>query len=320
LTRPIPQKVLAVNKIGVHLSATATDDDSLSELGTIEKTLALTGIQTIETLETAALNYLDYCSRCSIAEMVVVPDAFLPGDAVEWRGETWRVEEIDHSGDRCTLVCSRFPYAVEIEDALGVDSIDLGRAIVAAIEKKAARLNNAARAQIVAQVDYETYSVHVQGEAAGKTRLARVDYQQGISYPPGREVLLVKPTGKTRTWEIVTRRHDDPTTISAVGGDKTVVESMPEITSFTASPTSGNSPLSVVFSLVYDNPDSVVDKILIDYDDGDGVEEVSPGDTLSHEYPLPEDAEEPVSFVPRAAISWMHGGNRRVSPAEEVAF
>jgi len=240
-------KVLQVDKKSYHLSSTATDDDAITAFGTIEKSLSLFGIQTIGVLETAAENYLNHCSRCSIAEIDVVPDAFEIGDKITWTGETWTIESIDHGGDRCLLKCSRYPYASEIEDALGVDSTDAGRAILAAIEKKAVRLNNAARAQVIAQVDYETYQVHVQGEAADKTRLARVDYQQGVTYPVGKEVLIVRPTGKTGTWEIVTRRHDEPTTISAVSGD-TIVETAPVVT-FTGDPDAGAIAVEVEFTI-----------------------------------------------------------------------
>lgn len=221
LTRPATNnKVLAVNKIGKHFSSTANDDASIDAIGEYLQEFEAFGLTAIEDVEAAASNYLTYSQRANTAQVEVAMQPFCVGDLVSWNSYTWTVEQVDHDlrSWRTTLKITRAAGLMDVQAAVVGDTQDVGRAIIAAIEKKGKRLHNAARAQVVAQIDYETYQVHLQGDPAGKTRIARVDYQKGVSYRPGKEVLLVRPTGKNSRWEIVSKRHEEPTTITTVDG------------------------------------------------------------------------------------------------------
>ncbi len=252
LRKPDISKVLQVKKHSVHLSATAADEDSIAALGAVEKTLALHGIADTSVLETAAENYLNYCSRCKSGSFTLPAAPFLIGDFISWNGEEWVIDTaaFNLTSEDVVLECSSIPPFSEIEGALGVDSEDIGTAVVHLLEKKSKRLNNVARATVVAQVDYETYQVRVQGEAAGKTRTARVDYQAGVRFPPGKEVLLGRPTGKGVGWEILTRRHDDPTVVSYVPVSPGI-GTAPSITAFTGNPDSGLNSVEVEFTIAF---------------------------------------------------------------------
>lgn len=252
LRKPDISKVLQVKKHSVHLSATAADEDSIAALGAVEKTLALHGIADTSVLETAAENYLNYCSRCRSGTFTLPAAPFLIGDFISWNGEEWVIDTaaFNLTSEDVVLECSSIPPFSEIEGALGVDSEDIGTAVVHLLEKKSKRLNNVARATVVAQVDYETYQVRVQGEAAGKTRTARVDYQAGVRFPPGKEVLLGRPTGKGVGWEILTRRRDDPTVVSYIPVSPGIGTS-PSITAFTGTPDSGLNSVEVEFTIAF---------------------------------------------------------------------
>ena len=252
LRKPDISKVLQVTKHSVHLSATAADEDSITALGAVEKTLALHGIAETSVLETAAENYLNYCSRCRSGTFTLPAAPFLIGDFLSWNGEEWVIDTaaFNMTSEDVVLECSSIPPFSEIEGALGVDSEDIGTAVVHLLEKKSKRLNNVARATVVAQIDYESYQVRVQGEAAGKTRTARVDYQAGVRFPPGKEVLLGRPTGKGVGWEILTRRHDDPTVVSYVPVSPGIGTS-PSITAFTGTPDSGLNSVEVEFTIAF---------------------------------------------------------------------
>ena len=252
LRKPDISKVLQVKKHSVHLSATAADEDSIAALGAVEKTLALHGIADTSVLETAAENYLNYCSRCKSGSFTLPAAPFLIGDFISWNGEEWVIDTaaFNLTSEDVVLECSSIPPFSEIEGALGVDSEDIGTAVVHLLEKKSKRLNNVARATVVAQVDYETYQVRVQGEAAGKTRTARVDYQAGVRFPPGKEVLLGRPTGKGVGWEILTRRHDDPTVVSYIPVSPGI-GTTPSITAFTGTPDSGLNSVEVEFTIAF---------------------------------------------------------------------
>lgn len=252
LRKPDISKVLQVTKHSVHLSATAADEDSVTVLGAVEKSLALHGIADTSVLETAAENYLNYCSRCRSGTFTLPAAPFLIGDFISWNGEEWVIDTaaFNLTSEDVVLECSLIPPFSEIEGALGVDSEDIGTAVVHLLEKKAKRLNNVARATVVAQIDYESYQVRVQGEAAGKTRTARVDYQAGVRFPPGKEVLLGRPTGKGVGWEILTRRHDDPTVVSYIPVSPGIGTS-PSITAFTGTPDSGLNSVEVEFTITF---------------------------------------------------------------------
>jgi hypothetical protein len=220
LKKPEVTKILAVNKIGKHFSSTANDEASIDAIGEYLQEFDAFGLTAIEDVEAAASNYLTYCQRANTAQVEVPMQPFCVGDLVSWNSYTWTVEQVDHDlrSWRTTLKITRAAGLTDVQAAVMGDTQDVGRAIIAAIEKKGKRLHNAARAQIVAQIDYETYQVHLQGDPAGKTRIAKVDYQKGVSYRPGKEVLLVRPTGKNSRWEIVSKRHEEPTTITTVDG------------------------------------------------------------------------------------------------------
>ena len=252
LRKPDISKVLQVKKHSVHLSATAADEDSIAALGAVEKTLALHGVADTSVLETAAENYLNYCSRCRSGTFTLPAAPFLIGDFLSWNGEEWVIDTaaFNLTSEDVVLECSTIPPFSEIEGALGVDSEDIGTAVVHLLEKKSKRLNNVARATVVAQIDYESYQVRVQGEAAGKTRTARVDYQAGVRFPPGKEVLLGRPTGKGVGWEILTRRHDDPTVVSYVPVSPGI-GTAPSITAFTGTPDSGLNSVEVEFTITF---------------------------------------------------------------------
>lgn len=252
LRKPDISKVLQVTKHSVHLSATAADEDSVTALGAVEKSLALHGIAETSVLETAAENYLNYCSRCRSGTFTLPAAPFLIGDFISWNGEEWVIDTaaFNMTSEDVVLECSSIPPFSEIEGALGVDSEDIGTAVVHLLEKKSKRLNNVARATVVAQIDYESYQVRVQGEAAGKTRTARVDYQAGVRFPPGKEVLLGRPTGKGVGWEILTRRHDDPTVVSYIPVSPGI-GTAPSITAFTGTPDSGLNSVEVEFTIAF---------------------------------------------------------------------
>lgn len=252
LPKPDISKVLQVKKHSVHLSATAADEDSVTALGAVEKSLSLHGIADTSVLETAAENYLNYCSRCKSGSFTLPAAPFLIGDFLSWNGEEWVIDTVafNLTSEDVVVECSSIPPFSEIEGALGVDSEDIGTAVVHLLEKKSKRLNNVARATVVAQIDYESYQVRVQGEAAGKTRTARVDYQAGVRFPPGKEVLLGRPTGKGVGWEILTRRHDDPTVVSYVPVSPGI-GTAPSITAFTGNPDSGLNSVEVEFTIAF---------------------------------------------------------------------
>lgn len=220
LSRPTTNNIiLAVNKIGKHFSATANDDDSIAAIGERVQEFEAFGLTTIEDVEAAASNFLTYCERANTATVTVKMQPFCVGDKVSWNGYTWTVEQVslDLGSYTTSLKITRSAGIVDVTDKALADNNNLGRAVIAAIEKKGKRLNNAARAQVIAQVDYETYVVHIQGEPAEKTRIARADYQKGVTYRPGKEVMLIRPTGKNTRWEIVSKRNEEPTVITTVG-------------------------------------------------------------------------------------------------------
>lgn len=218
LTRPEWTKMLQMDKIGMHFCATAEDEPSISLVGVIEKEFAAYGLMAIEDVEAAARNYLHYCQRAdiSLVEIPMVP--CLLGDIVTWNGEEWTIEQVTHKLNTLSteLLISKTSSLETIKEASFGDPEDIGESLVKLLETKAKRLDNAARAKIIAQIDFETYQVHIQGEASTKVRTARVDYRRGETFQPGKEVLLVRPTGKRSGWEIVTRRNDPPTTMSTI--------------------------------------------------------------------------------------------------------
>ncbi len=223
LPRPTTNnKVLAVNKIGKHFSSTATDDASISALGEREQEYDAFGLTTITDVERAAAKLLAYCQRAHTATVDVPLQPFCVGDYVSWKGESWTVEQVtvDMRSWRTGLKLTRRASIADMSVSMLADAQDIGMAVAGLVEKKAKRLHNAARGQIIAQVDYETYQVHIQGEPADKVRIAKVEYQRGVALPDGKEVLLVRPTGKNVRWEIVTRRNEESTVISSVAGEE----------------------------------------------------------------------------------------------------
>lgn len=222
LKKPEVTKILAVNKIGKHFSSTATDAASISALGEREQEYDAFGLSTITDVERAAAKFLAYCQRAHTATVDVPLQPFCIGDYVSWKGERWTVEQVtvDMRSWRTGLKLTRRASIADMSVSMLADAQDIGMAVAGLVEKKAKRLHNAARGQIIAQIDYETYQVHLQSDPAGKTRIARVDYQRGITYRPGKEVLLVRPTGKNARWEIVTRRNEESTVISSVTGEE----------------------------------------------------------------------------------------------------
>lgn len=218
LTRPEWTKMLQMDKIGMHFCATAEDEPSISFLGVIEQEFAGYGLTDIEDVEDAALNFLAYCQRSDICNVTIPMIPCLVGDVVTWNGEEWTIEQVTHKLDTLStdLLISKASALEAIKEASFGDPDDIGAAMVALLETKAKRLDNAARATIIAQIDYETYQVHIQGEAESKVRTARIDYRRGETFQPGKEVLLVRPTGKSSGWEIVTRRNDPVTILSTV--------------------------------------------------------------------------------------------------------
>lgn len=218
LLRPEWTKMLQMDKMGKHFVGTAEDEPSISFLGVIEKEFAAYGLTTIGDVETAAMNFLHYCQRADIStvEIPMVPCSV--GDVVQWSGESWTIETITHKFDTLSTILeiSKTSSLEAIKEASFGDPEDIGESMVKILETKAKRLDNAARAKIIAQIDFETYQIHIQGEAASKVRTARTDYRRGETFQPGKEVLVVRPTGKRSGWEIVTRRNDPPTIMSTV--------------------------------------------------------------------------------------------------------
>ncbi len=278
LRKPDITKVLQVHKRSIHLSATVADEPSVASLGVIEKSVALTGIgiedaltmePDVTILEAAAQGYLAYCTRCLTASLTLPAGPFVQGNTVSWGGGEWTIDSIAFNlgAEDVTLECSAVPFLSDIEGAIGVDSEDIGTAVVHLLEKKAKRLNNVGRGQIVAKIDYETYSIHMQGDPVGKTRTARIDYQAGISLPPGKEVLLARPTGKGAGWEIITRRNDEPTISTYTPASSSIAENPPAVTGITPVPAEDNVMLYTVLSPAVSDPNKRVTKIAIDYGD-----------------------------------------------------
>ncbi|MCK9327080.1 MAG: hypothetical protein M0P69_16425 [Bacteroidales bacterium] len=218
LSRPEWTKMIQMDKIGIHFSATAEDESSINLFTPISREYSAFGLTSIEDVEEAAKNFLIYCQRANITQVNVLAAPYIVGDLVSWGGEEWIVEQVTHQLDSMitTLELSRKAGIMEVQESAFGDPNKVGTAIYKLLQVQGRRLNNAARGKIIAQVDYETYQVHIQGEATSKIRTARTDYHRGESFPPGKEVLLVRPSGKNSMWEIVTRRNDPPTVMSTV--------------------------------------------------------------------------------------------------------
>ena len=271
LTRPELTRMLKMDKIGMHFASTAVDETSIVELGVIEKEFSAYGLTTIEDVETAAKNFLHYSRRADRASVEIPMIPCEIGDVVDWANREWIIERITHKFDSLSTVLelSKTASLLAVQRASFGDPQEIGDAMVKLLETKSKRLNNAARGQIIAQIDYETYQVHIQGEAVGKTRYARIDYHWGEHFPPGKEVLLVRPTGKRSGWEIVTRRNDEPTVMSTAYSPLAAVD--PELYLFTAEPVYKELNLWYdwlisQFTVEYDEFDVI--GFEVDFDDG----------------------------------------------------
>ena len=265
-----------------HLSATATDDDAITALGEKTYEVTLVGISDVDTLQTCANNILAQRARVKqLSATVPINTAIQVGQGISYSGKIYRVENVSHdvTGFTTTLSATRVSNLAELASTINLDPTSLGYAIYKTIKAETSKSTNIARGTIVSRVGTSSYLVQVQGEKSGAYKFCKSQFLDQEQKQTGVDVLLARPTGESKQYEILGRIHETPVSASTGSSAETpATESSdlnPSIATFTAETSIGIPTLESALTWTIANASDRISGLEINYGEGSGFETIN---------------------------------------------